>query len=913
MKRGKRLAALSLGIIIGLTACSPKVDTRSSKQNSNKENSKTSENSKKSVNNASVHSGVDGDISLGDLKTKYDDNSLNNYGQVFSPMYNVGLDSSFTFHFKSKVDPYHAVTIHTSEKCNLDSRMNLENTAYLTSDGGVDIVVNEYEDGKDWNLGDPVLESDDRLDADIKNIWGNAQIYYMSINYDLDATTPTKLDKPIIIPFTLKKDVIAPMLNYKISQYGDYSLKWEDVGADKYRIYKAHILFIEDDTEYIAKDRCYYSLRYELCNEVSGDTTEYMVSKESDFFQNNSDDVTSYFYSVTAVKDGKESCFSNEVMPPRVLDILPYDIQEDDLLVSLSPSESLNELPYTTNVLMADKKTVKSYPVNYTIAEDDYAKSLGIVEYNYEVVGTRLTGHVSLNIGEGGDYEKSVKSPILLDYSMYNNEIDPKSVNNVDVTAVNGIDASDIDLTKTKKYDKHTRVEMSIEAIDEKTQIEISRMTNGGLHDETMKKLWDKPVVNYNDPKNTVEYIKEKYGDVFADGDTNLDDIKVTADNIIETKIEDDERRIKEGNNIELSLNDGFIYEADFIEEEYLAINFINQEEEIRIDVLPTLMNAETLFDVTTKVMYQNPYFMGLRDYNIEYYNDGSVYMIPEYKFTKEEATRMQNEIKEEATRVVNEIIKPGMTDREKVDAIWTYLEKNTTYDNAALASAEKYDYKYADPEFEPTFTTYGILCNKVGVCMSYAYVTDLLCKMCDVNSMVLVGYATSGVGHAWNAIELDGKWYWFDATNTYDATLVQRFIYLTSSDFAINDIGYVLRPDYELDNRLTIPLNGDNQEDWYYSHGLVANNNQEFVNCIKKAYDESVKNGEISFAIRVNYEMDVNDTQLISDCADALISCGLSEEDLLDSMGPLYMKPYAIIVTDKEAFRQKVLESYQQ
>lgn len=909
--KGKRILALGLVSVMCLTACSPKVDMRSAKgRNKSCEASDIEKVTKrdKDVSDGSVQYGNGEDLELEELKTKYD--SLSN-SKVYSPMYNVDLDSSFTFHFKSKVDPYQAVTVHTSDKCNLDSRMYIENTAYLTSDGGVDVVVNGTGDLDDEALRNPILECEDRLDYGIKNIWGNAQQYYISINYDLDSETPVKLDEPLIIPFTLKKDVVSPILSYKISKDGDFVLSWEDVEADSYRIYKAHTLFIDEN--YIAKDRAYYSLRYEFDREVSGNTLECILNDIENEYKPNYGQFVNYFYCITAVKDGKESSFSNEVTPSKMLSMIPYEIYENDVLLTSTYSDPLKELPYTVNVLMADKETIKSYPVNYTLSYDEYADSLNKVTYDYEVVGTRLKWHIDLQVNGKDQYEKEIKSPILLDYTMSSNNINPISVNNEDATVINGIDAGEIDLTKIKKYNPHTRVKMLTNALLDKVEVECSRELTGGVHSEECIELWENPVVDYGDKVNTVDYIEKTYGkDVFIDSENTLDKYAVTADNIIQAKMKDDEKRIEEGNKIKLQVPDGIVYEADFLEEEYLAVNLINQAEKIRIDILPTLMDSSKLFDVITKVKYQNPYIMGIKNYSIEY-EDGGVYLVPVYKFNKEEAKKMQQEIMVESERIIDEIITPDMTDNEKIDAIWTYLEDNTKYDHEALKNCEKYHYRNVDHEFETAYNTYGILCKKVGVCMSYAYTTDLLCKLCGVDAMVLTGYGSSGVGHAWNAINLDGNWYWFDATNTYDATLVQRFIYLTSSDFALNDIGYTLDNYYELDSRLSIPLNSSNSEDWYYTKGLVANNDEEFISCIKKGYDEATKNGDMSFAVRVNYDINVLDVNLVGKCLDELEACGMKNEQLRNVRGPLYSKPYAMIMIDEEGIMNKIKETYQQ
>lgn len=907
-----KFSALSLALILSLNGCS------GIEININSGNKEDVENtSGLNVEKDSSNINSNNTIKLSDLKNKYMENtSFIDDVKKLSPMYNVDPEAVFTFHFKSKVDPFKCVSVHTDEKCELNSKLDVWNTGYFTEDGGVDIIVNGAGEKATFKN---VLNCKDRLDyIETDKTWGNAQIYYIKINYDLESKEPKKLETPIIIPFTIKKDVKTPLLTYKISKDGDFLLKWEDTKADKYRIYKIYNRNREEEDNYtfLNRERAYIGLNAELLDEVSGDTTEYNLSKfdedSSKYTHTQNDNMlksSSYDYMVTAVQDNKESNFSNEIVSGRWSNQLPYKVMQKEFRLTY---EVLDELPYTVDIQMADRETIKSLPVNYKLIDDDYVNTEHYVEYEYEISGTRLKGKVKLKVNDDDTYEDIVKSPILVDYTMYNTNFDPISVSSSEITALNGIDASDIDLTKIKEYNQLSRIIYDYDALQIKIDLHMTRMLTNGVYNDALLESEEIDVVDYNNEQNNLEWRKETYGDIFSvAGNTESD--KITSDNIIESKIKEDEQKESEYDSINLTVNDAFMYKADFLEEEYLAINLINQEEKIRIDNLPSLMDPNILWDVVLKVKYQNPYFMGFNDVSIEQDSlTGAIYLVPDYAYSKDESLRMQNEISLEATRVINEIIKPGMTDKEKIEAIWDYLEDNTQYDQECLDNVASYNYEYSDPKYEYAFNTYGIMCKKLGVCMSYAYTTDLLCHLAGLDSLVLVGYGSSGVGHAWNAIELDGKWYWFDATNTYDATLVEHYVYLTSSDFAM-DCGYKLDDGYELDHRLNTVLNDDNSQDWYYENELVANNDSEFIEAISRSYKLSKEKGNITLAVRVTYDIDVNDEDLLAKTLQKLIDSGLTESELKKLSLPVYWKPYVVMVTDLDEFQKSLDSTYQQ
>lgn len=83
-----------------------------------------------------------------------------------------------------------------------------------------------------------------------------------------------------------------------------------------------------------------------------------------------------------------------------------------------------------------------------------------------------------------------------------------------------------------------------------------------------------------------------------------------------------------------------------------------------------------------------------------------------------------------------------------------------------ALANAEENDFVTVDEEFSDSFTPYGILINKKGVCASYAGSLKLLADAAGLESIVVTGYLDGTVPHAWNKVNVDGQWQIVDSTN---------------------------------------------------------------------------------------------------------------------------------------------------
>lgn len=113
----------------------------------------------------------------------------------------------------------------------------------------------------------------------------------------------------------------------------------------------------------------------------------------------------------------------------------------------------------------------------------------------------------------------------------------------------------------------------------------------------------------------------------------------------------------------------------------------------------------------------------------------------------------------EKVDEILSEIITDDMTEEEKIQAITYYVIDNYKYRVSKVRVSNE------DP-LESMFK------NKGGVCASYAYLTNVLLRKAGIKSFEI----TSNI-HAWNVVELDGKYYYLDATNVIQIPIISKAI----------------------------------------------------------------------------------------------------------------------------------------
>lgn len=686
----------------------------------------------------------------------------------------------------------------------------------------------------------------------------------------------------------MKSEISTPVLYCEIQRDGKFALKWQPVkDAVKYNIYYAFQgLQPEEANVYTAAERAYSGEFLHLLATVDGDVTTF-ADMNGDGTNNIAMDSSGTYvtrqnwygldnYYVTAVDaEGNESFYSLPVYGWQYAKQLPQYFDKYDIL-DKDNHYKLTSFPDTVLVEMADK-SMAEFPINFYFKETSYGNE---AIYEYQIVGTCLTGELEY-VSDSRDFPAEVKSTTRPSTERYQIEHDIKIVptNDVDTIIDERYEGSDI-TAEGVKYNEEDLIQYDKDQLMLRADMEIVRMLEGAYKDGYTPDDIDTYTDGTQGVSKATEYSDGRY---IAIEETQVEEVNQST--LVEAQIESTRKQMKEAERQTVAETEYLIF-ADSAEEEYLARAMVDCQTEIDISAFPKLQNTEYLLDVLMKVIYQNPYIISPSSFS---YDNREQVLEIEYILSEREMRSRQEEIQNEAKEILGQITTERMSNEEIIMAIWDYFEQNTSYDNDALEAAEANDF-HLPPGFEDSFNAYGIMCNKVGVCQSYAYAFKILCEMSGVECVTLTGYLNKTLPHAWNAVELDDKWYWIDTTNNENSVGIPYWVYQTSSDFA-ESIDYVLDRDYALDSDLREVYKSDDKKDWYVQNGFFADNDADLVKAAADAYTEF---DEI-VSIKCLYEVDV-DQDFMSDLADALLDAGISKNEILECRAG-YSYGYFIII----------------
>lgn len=282
--------------------------------------------------------------------------------------------------------------------------------------------------------------------------------------------------------------------------------------------------------------------------------------------------------------------------------------------------------------------------------------------------------------------------------------------------------------------------------------------------------------------------------------------------------------------------------------------------------------------------MFQNPLILGVKSLK---YNYETLALIVEYSESANEIKRKQEEIISKAKQIVGSIIKQGMSDDEKRKAIYDYLNDNTKYDDAALENAKKNNYKYTDPQFNDSFTTYGIMVKGIGVCGSYASTYKMLSDLSGIESIVVIG-TLDGVGHAWNKVKIGNEWFNVDATNNQTNIGIPYFLY-NSNDETARAQNTIENKEYWIDSEIHKFQSNNNAEDYYVKNQLEATSISDYKDKVETELKKEVK----TVVLRLHFASNVSSEELVTPAADALKAV---DESLLNTAQVSLMGNYAVL-----------------
>ena len=226
---------------------------------------------------------------------------------------------------------------------------------------------------------------------------------------------------------------------------------------------------------------------------------------------------------------------------------------------------------------------------------------------------------------------------------------------------------------------------------------------------------------------------------------------------------------------------------------EYLALNMLACSEYIDLTEFPESADSEYLLDAFQEALYQNPMILLVEGVNSV---PGTNLIVVQYSEPRRTIMKKQKDIRKAVSDIIAEIITPGMSDSEKSYAINQYLTDTAEYDFAALENAGKNNYISVDAKFNDSFTAYGILINKIGVCAGYAAAYKLLADEAGLQAIVVTGYLEGLIPHAWNRVNINGQWYTLDVTNNDNEFLYNVIMHLpdkAARAVLVEDSMYVL------------------------------------------------------------------------------------------------------------------------
>ena len=126
-----------------------------------------------------------------------------------------------------------------------------------------------------------------------------------------------------------------------------------------------------------------------------------------------------------------------------------------------------------------------------------------------------------------------------------------------------------------------------------------------------------------------------------------------------------------------------------------------------------------------------------------------------------------ESTVNELADKVLAQIIKPGMTDHQKLKAIYNWVRGSIAYTN----SSDKGDWLKA---------AYEGMKNKKGDCYTYASTAKALLTRAGINNKD-IKKIPSKTSHYWNLVNIGEGWYHFDTTPRKGQTI--SFCYISDED----------------------------------------------------------------------------------------------------------------------------------
>lgn len=175
-------------------------------------------------------------------------------------------------------------------------------------------------------------------------------------------------------------------------------------------------------------------------------------------------------------------------------------------------------------------------------------------------------------------------------------------------------------------------------------------------------------------------------------------------------------------------------------------------------------------------VLNENPNYFYVTG-SFSYYTTTKI-IKPRYNFKKDELAAANKRFDAAVADALEHVRLDSMSDMDIALALHDYLVLTAEYDVAAYEAETVTD--------RNTFSAYGVLVNKLGVCQSYTLAYNYLLGLCGIDSSFITTKLPDGVGHIWSLVKIGDEYYQTDVT--WDDPIIDKKGVVTYDYFLLND-----------------------------------------------------------------------------------------------------------------------------
>lgn len=199
-----------------------------------------------------------------------------------------------------------------------------------------------------------------------------------------------------------------------------------------------------------------------------------------------------------------------------------------------------------------------------------------------------------------------------------------------------------------------------------------------------------------------------------------------------------------------------------------LVRNMVNRETDFTINFQGDSKTFISKINATIKQAYESDDYLrwswtSLKPTASGVTNNVNIKFAASYVTTKEQEDFIDSEVE----RILNRIINDEMSEKEKIQAINTWITDNISYDYSLVKRS-----------------AYNALVDKSTVCQGYSLLMDKMVEALGMRSQIVTGNIPTGF-HAWNLINIDGKWYHVDSTNNSVNSNSEKYFLLSDDELS--------------------------------------------------------------------------------------------------------------------------------